>query len=97
MLTIAIISIFTAILYYMAGGSAVKNLISSLTIVGLFCVFDPSLRSLPASVYVLPAAVLWIGLQVFLPMVQGRLFIHYRRSDMAVELCIGRFSLALVG
>lgn len=94
-MTITIVILTTFVLYRLAAGRPVANIVAAIAITGLYALLDPTLRDLPIVAYVSAFMVIWLGFQVIMPAVEAP--IRFRRINGRIpELRFGRLSLALV-
>ncbi len=96
MLTISIITLASFILYRLADGRTLRSAIAAAAVIMLFALLCPELRNLPIQAYVLAGGVMWAGLQVVLPLAEGRVAVRYRRLGNISEVCVGRLSVAVM-
>lgn len=93
-MTLTIIIFTTFILYRLADGRFVANIIAAAAITSLFALLDPSLRSLPIMAYASVFAVMLAGFQVIMPVAEAP--IRFRRYGNIPALRVGRFAVAMV-
>jgi len=96
MLTIIITVLIANFLYRKSDGRFAPNIISAITIVTVMAMLG--YRGLPLQAYLLASLVMWFGLQVVLPLVEGRL-VWLDCTGAIPELRIGRVivSVAPIG
>lgn len=93
-MTITLIILAAFILYRLADGRPVANIIAAAAITGLFALLDPSLRNLPIMAYASVFAVMLAGFQVIMPTAEAP--IRFRRYGNIPALQVGRFAVAMV-
>ena len=96
MLTISIITLASFVLYRLANGRTLRSTIAAAAIIMLFALLSPELRNLPVQAYILAGGVMLVGLQVVLPLAEGRVTVRYRRLGNISEVCVGRLSVAVM-
>lgn len=94
-MTIILIVAIAFILYRLADGRPLANIIAAASVVMAFTLLDPTLQGLPLQAYMLAGLVMWLGLQVALPIVEGRQVVKLEFGRVPA-LRVGRLAVAVL-